>query len=458
MEAKLIPIIISGGAGTRLWPWSRKLLPKPFVPLFKENLFEQTVKRLAPWGPPVIVTNQELLHITEHSLKQLNVNAAILGEPTARNTLPAIMWGCLEILKHYPSSTIVGVFPADHSIPDHSQFQQTVQQAISLAEQGFMVVIGIPPRAPETGYGYIEKGPPLLNSGGFQVHKFHEKPSKEKAVEYVQRGFFWNAGIFIFSIETLLTHCQVHQKAIFDLMSQLEKQNQNIKDIYQLLPDLSIDYGIMEKIDPKNIAVVPASFSWSDVGSWDALAELPDSIKTQFISHQASGNCVFGLEHKTYCILGANDLIVTDNEDALLITKKGFSHQTSQIYRQVKEINPHLTERHRKEQRPWGDFQVLKEGEGYKAKLITVLPKSQLSYQSHEHRGEHWVVVQGSGEVIIDDKVHPLKYGDSIFIAPKQKHRLRNPGIEILKIVEVQIGDYLGEDDIKRYDDSYGRV
>lgn len=456
MSNKIIPVILSGGSGSRLWPQSRQYLPKPFAPLFKTPLFEQTLYRIKKWGTPCIVTSHRLQALTEHALKQTQLNAVTLYEPVAKNTAPAIAWLCWELTQQNQNEAIVAIFPSDHLIQNESLFQEDIEQAAELAKLGRVVILGVPPTHPETGFGYIEKLDPISNSRAFSVKAFHEKPQANVAKDYVTKGYLWNAGVFIAQVKTLWSHFQELTPDLTKKLSQIKTDKSNLKEIYESLASISIDFAVMEKLSHQSLAVLPTRFDWSDLGTWDAMKDSPapqspvDSIDSTNIS-------VYGLENKLYTSVGIQDVIVVDTEDALMLVKPGEAQKVSQLYERLKSKNPNSVERHIFEQRPWGDFRVLREETGYKAKLITVLPGAQLSYQSHEHRSEHWVVTEGLAEVILDDVPHTLKRGEYIFIKPQQKHRLKNIGKTTLKVVEVQIGSYLGEDDIKRYQDNYGR-
>ena len=456
-EAQIIPVVISGGSGSRLWPLSRQLLPKPFTPLFAPNLFEQTLQRIKVWSKPLIVTNKRLAPLTEHALKQTGIQATCLFEPVARNTMPAIAWATAWSLKHYNEQAILAIFPADHWIGNTHQFHSDLLQASKIAEQGYLVVLGIPPTHPETGYGYIEKSERIPDTLGFHVKAFHEKPAEPIAKQYVEQGFFWNAGIFVGRVSTFAKHFDRFYPQMWGTLKNQADQPEYIETNFTHFPEISFDYAIVEKLTAQDLSVLPARFPWSDVGTWDSVSDSQYSNKSAHKEYHGHNNVVFGLKNKIYRTLGVNDLIVADTEDGLLICQKGQSQKVSEIYKDLKVEHSAVIERHQFEQRPWGDFRVLREDEHYKTKLIQVLPGAMLSYQSHIHRSEHWVVVQGEAQVILDGMSHELKRGDYIFIKQGQKHRLINPGKELLQVVEVQIGNYLGEDDITRYEDCYGR-
>lgn len=456
MNLKIIPVILSGGSGSRLWPQSRQYLPKPFAPLFKTPLFEQTLYRIRRWGTPYIVTSSRLQALTEHALKLTQTDAVTLYEPAAKNTAPAIAWTCWNLIQKRQDDAIVAIFPSDHLIHNESLFYEDIEQAAEVAKTGRVVVLGVPPTHPETGFGYIEKSSPINNSRAFTVKAFHEKPNFETAKVYVEKGYLWNAGVFIAPIQTLWSHFHSFTPDLCEAFNSLKPDNSNLNTIYESFKSISIDYAIIEKLSNEHLAVLPIRFDWSDLGTWDAMKDSP-APKSQVESVDSFNVTVYGLENKLYTSVGIKDVIVVDTEDALMIVKPGEAQKVSQLYERLKSKHPNSIERHIFEQRPWGDFRILGEGSGYKTKLISVLPGAQLSYQSHDLRSEHWVVVEGIAEVILEDVSHTLKRGNYIFIPAKHKHRLKNIGKCVLKVVEVQIGDYLGEDDIKRYQDDYKR-
>jgi len=456
MNLKIIPVVLSGGSGSRLWPQSRQYLPKPFAPLFKTPLFEQTLYRVKKWGKPYIVTSFRLQALTEHALKHTQVEAFTLYEPVAKNTAPAIAWLCWNLIQKKQDDVIVAIFPSDHLIQNESLFQEDIEQAAEVAKTGRVVILGVPPTHPETGFGYIEKSCSILNSRAFAVKAFHEKPNFETAKIYVERGYLWNAGVFIAQVQTLWAHFNTFTPDLVQALTTLNSSESNLKSVYESLESISIDYAIIEKLSTEHLAVLPTRFDWSDLGTWDAIKDSP-APKSQVECLDSMNVTVYGVENKLYTSVGIKDVIVVDTEDALMLVKPGEAQKVSQLYERLKSKNPNSIERHIFEQRPWGDFRILRAESGYKAKLITVLPGAQLSYQSHELRSEHWVVVEGIAEVILEDVSHILNRGNYIFIPAKHKHRLKNIGKSVLKVVEVQIGDYLGEDDIKRYQDNYGR-
>lgn len=454
-NVQFIPCLLSGGSGSRLWPFSRRLLPKPFAPLLAEPLFESTLDRLSGLGPIHVITHLELAPLTEHSLKAKNILAQTYYEPLARNTAPAIALVCWDLMQKNCADSVLGIFPADHYIPNQTAFMASIQKAQEIALQGSLCLIGIPPTAAETGFGYIETQFDV-SSSSFFVKKFHEKPNLETAQNYIKQGFLWNSGMVIGQVKIIWSLLERHQPALVNTLKTLNADLSNLKSIYQKLPNISFDYAILEHLQAPDLKIIPATFEWSDVGTWSSISELAPSQPGYHID--ANNLKWLSTQNKVYAGIGVDDLIIVDTEDALLITHKDHTQKVAKLYELLKISEPEVTERHLFEQRPWGDFKVLNEENGFKAKVIKVLPGCQLSYQSHNHRSEHWVVAQGEAIVTIDDQDHHLKRGEYIFIKAQQKHRLKNPGLVDLKVIEVQIGEYLGEDDITRYLDHYGRI
>lgn len=450
-----IPCLLSGGSGSRLWPFSRRLLPKPFAPLLSEPLFESTLDRLSGLGPVHVITHLELAPLTDHSIKVKNLTAKTYYEPLARNTAPAIALVCWDLIQKNCADSVMGVFPADHYIPNHNAFIANIQKAQEIARQGALCLIGIPPHTAETGFGYIETEPDP-QSEHLLVKNFHEKPNLETAQEYIKKGYLWNSGMVIGQVKVLWSLLERHQPALVASLKTLQADFSNLKQVYQKLPNISFDYAVLEHLQAPDLKIIPADFEWSDVGTWASIADLTPSQP----GHQIDANNLkwISTQNKVYAGIGVDDLIIVDTEDALLITHKDHSQKVAKLYEQLKISHPNVTERHIFEQRPWGDFKIINEASGFKAKVINVRPGYQLSYQSHNHRSEHWVVVQGEALVTIDEQDHRLKRGDYIFIKAQQKHRLKNPGLVDLMVIEVQIGEYLGEDDITRYQDHYGRL
>jgi len=455
----MIPVIISGGSGTRLWPVSRKSYPKQFANILDESLFVKTYKRLEPLGKPWIVTTAGLKVLTEKSLKQMGQPTdRVLFEPYAMNTAPAIALLCKNFELSGLADEVVGVFPADHYIADTALFQKHVLEAEKIAQTGQIVTLGIQPTHPATGYGYIELK--KSNTGaiqGVEALGFREKPALEKAIQFLANGnFVWNAGMFIFKVSTLIAEFKKHMPELWSAINQLDVDLSNLSEIYKQCPSQSIDYGIMENL-PSHTCI-PCSFSWSDIGSWDALVDLNGDFEGEKVEVSAKNNSIIGQKDKTYAFIGVEDLVLIDTEDALVVSKKGETEKVKNVVDQLNLKNSSKTKDHNFEIRPWGQYKILNDTEYYKSKVISVDPKAQLSYQSHNNRSEHWVVVKGKGEVVLNDEVIPVAYGKHVFIPVGAKHRIRNTGDSALEFIEVQSGTYFGEDDIIRYQDDYSRI
>lgn len=458
----VIPVILSGGSGTRLWPVSRQQMPKQFCALFEKPLQGLTLQRSLRMGAPWIVTSQTLRTLTELNLKENHAqNVQVIYEPFGKNTAPAIAVLCRLMQLQGKKDEIVGIFPSDHLITKEEHFLKVVKFACSVAQSNKVVTLGITPSYPETGYGYIQtKAVSLKEDGVFKAYsvvKFHEKPSLEKAKEFLAQGSFsWNAGIFVFKASHMIGLFEKYQAEMWSIVSNLEVDCRNLEEIYNQVQSISIDYAIMEKLSGDELACIPAEFGWSDVGSWDAVASLVDG--QEILNIKSHNNFVFGDAGKHYSMVGIDDAIVIDTSDALMIVKKGFSQDVRHVVESLAMQKSKLIKEHTYEYRPWGYFEILKDSETFKSKLIRVNPRAQISYQSHTHRQEHWTVTNGVGEVVLDGQIIPVKAGSHIQIPVGAKHRIRNTTDEILEFVEVQLGSYFGEDDIVRYQDDYSRI
>lgn len=476
MGVKIIPTILCGGAGSRLWPVSRESHPKPFIRLADgQSLLQKAWLRGAglPGVTEVLtVTNRDLFFKTEDEYRQVagstykDLGNSFILEPFGRNTAPAITAAALQVAAAHGQDALLLVLAADHLITDQPAFAQAVAQARKLAQQGKLVTFGIRPEAPETGYGYIE-------AEGNTVLRFVEKPSLEKAKEYVASGrYFWNSGMFCFAAGALIGEMERHSPAILSAVriclersrraegkgfSQIELNS----EAFDQVPDDSIDYAIMEKSG--NVAVVPCCIGWSDIGSWSALGDLsePDAqgnrIEGEVLLHDVS-NCYIQSSERIVGAVGINNLIVIDTPDALLIAGRDRSQDVKHLYASLKTQGHEAHKLHRTVHRPWGTYTVLEEGARFKIKRIEVKPGASLSLQMHRHRSEHWIVVSGTAKVVNSDCELFVNTNESTCIPAGHKHRLENPGVVNLVMIEVQSGEYLGEDDIVRFDDKYGRV
>ncbi len=470
---QLIPVILSGGAGTRLWPVSRELHPKPFIRLADgQSLLQKSflrAKGLPGVAEVLTVTNRDLFFKTVDEYRETGDIPMPLGfilESEGRNTAPAIAAAALTICKTYGPKAIMLFLTADHLIGDVPAFTIAVQQAVKLAEAGKITTFGIQPESPETGYGYIE-------ADGNSVRRFVEKPNLETAQSYIDSGkYLWNSGMFCMTAETAMAELKKYVPEVLQAVSNSLDVSRRVEGTghYQIELDaktfaqaesISIDFALMEKT--KQAAVVSCSIGWSDIGSWNALGDLvtPDaqgnSIEGEAFLHDVK-NCFIQAEDRIVAAVGVENLIVIDTPDALLIADKNRSQDVKQIVGQLKKIGHEAYRLHRTVHRPWGTYTVLEEGSNFKMKRIVVKPGASLSLQMHHHRSEHWIVVDGMAKVVNGEQDLLIATNESTFIPAGHKHRLENPGKIDLVLIEVQSGSYLGEDDIVRFEDHYGRV
>lgn len=473
---KLIPTILCGGAGSRLWPVSRELHPKPFIRLADgQSLLQKAWLRgaaLPDVAEILTVTNRELFFKTEDEYREVVgtiykglANSFIL-EPFGRNTAPAIAAAALQVAAIHGEDALMLVLAADHLIADQTAFTSAVAKATQLAQQGKLVTFGIQPEAPETGYGYIE-------ADGNTVLRFVEKPNLEKAQEYLASGrYLWNSGMFCFAAGAMLREMEQHCPAILAATRTCIEQSSKATgkgftqvelpaDTFDQVPDDSIDYAVMEK--SRNVAVVPCSIGWSDIGSWNAIGDLtkPDSkgnrIEGEVQLHDVN-NCYIQSNERIVGAVGVSNLIIVDTPDALLVADRSRAQDVKHLYASLKAQGHEAHKLHSTVHRPWGTYTVLEEGPRFKIKRIEVKPGASLSLQMHHHRSEHWIVVSGMARVVNGDHELFVSTNESTYIPAGHKHRLENPGVLDLVMIEVQSGEYLGEDDIVRFEDNYGRV
>ena len=467
----LIPIILSGGSGTRLWPLSRKSYPKQLMPLVGElTLLQETAQRLPEKDvtPPIVVCNQDHRFMIAQQLDEIGRKGPIVLEPTGKNTAPATTAGCLLALKQ-EKNPLVLVMPSDHIIRDIPAFHAALEIAVEVSKNGALVTFGIKPDHAATGYGYIEQGCALEKTkGAFEVTSFVEKPDEKTAIKYLEsKKFFWNSGIFLFSAKRFLEELEKFEPQIFENVSVAVKNSEQDLDFIRLektafekSPANSIDYAVMEKTDAA--AVVPVSMGWSDIGSWTSLLDLGKRDKRDnVILGEAvtldTKRCYIRSEKGIVGTLGVEDLIIVNLEDALLVADKNRSQDVKKIVAKLSEQQRSEINVHAIVHRPWGTYQTIDFGPRFKVKNIEVKPGASLSLQMHHHRAEHWVVVRGTAKVTRDDETMLLEENQSTYIPIGVKHRLENPGKFPLNIIEVQSGAYLEEDDIVRFDDVYGR-
>ncbi|MDG2087126.1 MAG: mannose-1-phosphate guanylyltransferase/mannose-6-phosphate isomerase [Arenicellaceae bacterium] len=465
----MIPVILSGGSGTRLWPLSRSMYPKQFLPLVTERtMLQETVLRVADVPnirAPVIVCNEEHRFIVAEQLRAIDVQAkSIILEPVGRNTAPAIALAALKILSE--DDDLMLVLPADHVIGDVVAFYAALAMAKQAANSGQLVTFGIVPTQPETGYGYIKApGGESVNN----VQEFVEKPDLATAKTYVDSGdYYWNSGMFMFKASRYLE--DLGQTAP-DILAACERAVSSTtddidftrvdKEAFESSPDDSIDYAVMEKT--KDAGLVPLSAQWSDVGSWSSLWGLllkdanGNTTRGDVLTEDSTG-CYVHADTKLVTTLGLQDIVVVETDDAVLVAAKNRVQNVKEIVNNLKQNNRPETELHRKVYRPWGTFDSIDSGEKFQVKRIVVNPGAKLSLQMHHYRAEHWVVVSGTAEVTNGENTFMLKENESTFIPIGKKHSLANSGTEPLEIIEVQSGSYLGEDDIIRFEDVYGRA
>lgn len=474
----LVPIILSGGAGTRLWPVSRETHPKPFIRLSDgKSLLQKTLMRLVGMEsvPEILtVTNREYYFKTKDEYELIQEELApmyFLLEPASRNTAPAISMAAWYVMEKYGLDAVLLVLPADHLIDDQEAFHAAVQSATSLAQEGHLVTFGMTPTAPETGFGYIQLDNARKEQGAYHVKQFVEKPDLPTAQDYLASGeYLWNSGMFCFQAKTILHALEKYTRPIFEATHRCwekSKQRKSLADVVQIDPDLftairdqSIDYAVMEKAS--DVVVVPCHFGWNDIGSWNALSEL---IPSDEAGNQQVGesllidvkNSFIQTENRLAAAVGVENLLIIDTSDALLVADRNRAQDVKKIVALLKEKNHQCYKTHCTVFRPWGSFTTLEEGNGFKIKRIVVKPGAALSLQLHHQRSEHWVVVSGVAKVTNASHVFDLNKNESTFIPLGAKHRLENIGLEELILIEVQTGEYLGEDDIIRFEDRYQR-
>ncbi|MBD9485112.1 mannose-1-phosphate guanylyltransferase/mannose-6-phosphate isomerase [Pseudomonas sp. PDM14] len=469
----MIPVILSGGSGSRLWPLSRKQYPKQFLALTGEHtLFQQTIQRLEFDGmqPAVLVANKEHRFIVLEQLEQLQLKTQLLLlEPFGRNTAPAVAIAAMQLVNEGRDELML-VLPADHVLEDQRAFQQALALATVAAEKGEMVLFGVPATKPETGYGYIrsEAGDIALPEGVSRVAQFVEKPDAERAAEYVKSGdYYWNSGMFLFRASRFLDELKHHDPDIYDTcllaLERSEREGQQITidpATFECCPDNSIDYAVMEKTT--RACVVPLSAGWSDVGCWASLWDVhakdeDGNVTKGDVVVRDSHNCLVHGNGKLVSVIGLEDIVVVETKDAMMIAHKDRVQEVKQLVNTLNEQGRSETQNHCEVYRPWGSYDSVDMGGRFQVKHITVKPGAQLSLQMHHHRAEHWIVVSGTAEVTCDDNTFLLTENQSTYIPMTSVHRLTNPGKIPLEIIEVQSGSYLGEDDIERLEDVYGR-
>jgi mannose-1-phosphate guanylyltransferase / mannose-6-phosphate isomerase len=473
---KIIPIILSGGAGARLWPVSRRMHPKPFMEVAGKPLLAHALARAASIADEaLIVTNQDHYFLTENVLKKNEkvLQVSYLLEPKGRNTAPAIALAVRHIQKVHGDNAVCLVLAADHLISDDTAFEMAVDQAAEQAQAGNLVVFGIRPTAPETGYGYLEVA--VAGEHPQPLQSFVEKPDRATAEKYLAEGrYYWNSGMFCFTAGVMEQNMAAHADDVWAASETAFAEAQEAEDVTRFAedsfiaqPDISIDYAVMEKAD--KITMVPAGFGWSDVGSWDAVADAHDADasgnsamgadKVQFVEARDTHISSSSYTGKIIAAIGVENLVIIDTPDALLVADRAKSQDVKLVVEALKaSADAELTELPATVHRPWGTYATLRQEDGYQVKRITVAPGQKLSLQYHDKRAEHWVVTQGQAIVQVGDEEFETGPGEYRYIPLGEKHRLTNIGARELVLIEVQVGSYLGEDDIVRLEDIYGRV
>lgn len=457
-------LILAGGSGTRLWPYSRRQFPKQFLHFGEQrSLLQKTIERFLGAYPPsafLIITNQDYFHLVKTQVAELHpdLERQILVEPEKKNTAPAIALAVsylCDVCKLSADETFL-VCSSDHLLSPTEIFLKAVQEGEKIAEKGQHLVFGIRPHSPETGYGYIKTESVGRPS---PVMEFVEKPHYAQAAEYLLSGdYLWNSGIFLFQIRAFLREMQQYCPEIS------EKCQGTFSDLiaqFQELPDISIDYALMEKT--KNAVVIPLDVAWSDVGSWDSVydvmqKDLNQNVKVGNVVDVDTKNCLIMGGKRLISTIGLEDLLIVETEDALFIGKKGESQKVKKLVEELQQRKARESDEHPLSHRPWGSYSILEEGERYKIKRIVVKPQQRLSLQKHYHRSEHWIVVKGTAQVTIGTVEKCIHENESIYVPKGEVHRLENPGKVPLELIEVQIGEYVGEDDIVRLEDIYGRI
>jgi len=471
---KITPVILSGGAGTRLWPLSREHFPKQLLALSgPRSMLEETLQRFADvtrFTPPLIITNEALrFPVAEQLLHSGITGGSIVLEPVARNTAPAVAAAALMAVAADPEAMIL-VVASDHVIGDVPGFLNRVQAALPAAQAGRLITFSIIPTRPETGYGYIHHGAPLAGHPElFDVAAFVEKPDVERAQRFVAAGdYFWNSGMFLFSAQTFLDELALHAPAVLEAAGRSLAERQTDPQFVRLgaeafaaSPKISVDYAVMEHTD--RAATIPCDIGWADVGSWGELWAIADKDADGNVvigdgMAERARNCYIRSDHKLVAVLGIDDLVVISTDDAVLVMPRQRSQDTRLVVDRLRDAKRSELTSHSRVLRPWGSYQSIQTGERFQVKQLTINPGGKLSLQMHYHRAEHWVVVNGTALVTRDDQTLMLRENESIYIPAGAMHRLENPGKVPLNLIEVQSGGYLGEDDIVRVDDVYGRV
>ena len=454
-------VILAGGVGSRFWPFSRSFEPKQFMKIIGEvSLLQATVGRLKGIVDAqciYIITNNIYFYEVRAQIAKFGIpDENIILEPKGKNTAPAIGL-CAKLISQIDKDAVLLVLPSDHYIKNIDNFKQTLNKAISCARNNFLVTIGIKPTIASTGYGYIKAG--LKKNGHIRVDNFLEKPDLKNAKKYFKdKHFFWNSGIFVWKASVFLEEVKKYLPKLSASLGLINSVN-DIPRVWPKIEAISVDYGIMER--SKRIALIPSNFYWTDLGSWDALAEIfPKDKKGNIVNRDtlnldSRGVCVFSRGNRLVSTIGVNDMVIADTPDALLVCNRNRTQDVKHLVEKLKTLKRKEHQVHLTERRPWGSFTVLQEGFGFKIKLIEIAPKKRLSLQRHNLRAEHWVVVSGAAQVTSGEKISLVHSNQSIYISKGKKHRLENTTNQPVVIVEVQTGRYVGEDDIERFEDDF---
>ena len=465
-------VIMAGGKGTRFWPLSRETFPKQFLKIFGDKtLLQNTIERLEGKVPPgnfIIITTQNQAELVRWQTKGVLPPECVVTEPEGRNTAPAIALAAFKKRKADRSALLL-VLPSDHYIRDNAAFSAAVDAAIPMAEAGYLVTFGIVPTRPETGYGYIKSGKAPLgkNKDVLRVERFVEKPDAKKARAFLNdSSYLWNSGIFLFKAQAIIAEMKRHMPALHSAFAGIERQlgapgeQKALEGLYGRIEPDSIDYGVLEK--SKRVCVMRSDFGWSDIGSWNALEDVMETdaggnvVLGNSVNIEPEGSIIFS-SGRLLATIGLKAMVVVDTPDATLICPKDRVQEVKKLVGKLKQTGREEYLLPRVEERPWGHFCVLDKGPGYQIKHICLKPKARLSLQMHNHRSEHWIVVSGTARVQRGDETFYVNKNESTYIPSTVKHRLENPGMIPLKIIEIQSGEHLVEDDIIRFDDIYGR-